>query len=225
MKKKSNPESSLFITFEGGEGAGKTTLMNALERELLAQGIPVVRTREPGGTPLGEQIRSWLLTRNSVSVCDRAELMLFLAARAQHIEEVIAPALEAGKVVLCDRFNDSTAAYQGGARKLGVAYVRQLCNELCRDVLPDLTLYLDVDPNIGLTRTRKAVKENARSGDVDRIESERLQFHEDVRKVFIDIGNGEPERFHILNANKPQDEVIAAARNIVFSKLKLKSKT
>lgn len=218
--KTADKAASRFITFEGGEGAGKTTLMDTLEKELIARGLSVVRTREPGGSPLGEQIRSWLLTRGSVCISDKAELLLFLAARAQHIEGVIEPALSCGKVVLCDRFNDSSVAYQGAGRKLGVSFVQKLCKEICGSILPDLTIYLDVDPKIGLARTRNAGKENAQAGEVDRIEAERLQFHLDVRNAFLDIGKAEPQRFHIVDANQPQASVIKAAKKIVFDFLK-----
>lgn len=211
-----------FITLEGGEGAGKTTLLNTLEEMLSAQGISVVRTREPGGTPFGDEVRRWLLSHQSdVKIGSKAELLLFLASRAQHIEEVIAPALAAGKVVLCDRFNDSTVAYQGSARGLGAAWVRSLCNSVCGDVLPGLTLYLDVDPKIGLERTRGAAKENAASGNVDRIESEKFEFHQRVREAFLAISKQEPKRFYPIDALRPQTAVWQQAKDILSAHLKM----
>lgn len=132
----------LFITFEGGEGAGKTTLIQALDKHLRSLGYTVVKTREPGGSSLGDQIRALLLNpRHSIDISAEAELLLFLASRAQHITECIAPALQAGYVVLCDRFNDSTIAYQGVARGLGVKRVQQLCHLVCGPVTPALTFF------------------------------------------------------------------------------------
>lgn len=220
IKKTSNKGTSLFITFEGGEGAGKTTLIDFIEKELIANHLPILRTREPGGTHLGEQIRNWLLTRGTTPICHKAELLMFLGARAQHIEELIAPALRSGKIVLCDRFNDSSIAYQGAGRKLGVSWVARLCKETCGEILPNLTLYLDVDPKIGLARSRGVDKVTAPKGDVDRIEAEQLQFHQDVRQAFIDISKAEPKRFHILDANQPQASVLVAARKLIFDFIK-----
>lgn len=207
-----------FITFEGGEGAGKTTLINHLQKQLELWGYSVLKTREPGGTSLGEQIRNWLLSHADVQVCDQAELHLFLAARAQHIEEVIAPALKSSKIILCDRFNDSTIAYQGAARGLGAEYVKKMCLITCGHILPDLTIYLDVDPKEGLARTRWTHKEHAADGDVDRIEAEQLQFHIKVRNAFIDLSQAEPERLHILDANQSQSSVFAAAKKLLKAK-------
>lgn len=175
----SNP---FFITFEGGEGAGKSTLLQRMARELEARGHQVVVTREPGGSALGEHIRRWLLNRDaSFTVGMKAELLLFLAARAQHIEELILPALKAGKIVLCDRFNDSTVVYQGYARGLGAQDVQELCRVACGAVVPDLTFFLDVDVRLGLRRTQGAHKENAGAGEVDRIEAEGMRLWEGFR--------------------------------------------
>lgn len=201
-----------FITFEGGEGAGKTTLIHYLEHELRSRGISTVKTREPGGTPFGDQVRRWLLEhREGIRIDAKAELLLFLAARAQHIEEVIAPAVESGKVVLCDRFNDSTIAYQGAARGLGVPWVQSLCSIVCGSVQPTLTFYLDVDPQIGLKRTRSVGKQEAPSGQYDRIESETLVFHQRVRDAFLAIAKAEPQRVIVIDANRPQEEVMREA--------------
>lgn len=218
MMKTANQTRPQFITFEGGEGAGKTTLMNYLQKQLELWGYSVLMTREPGGTPLGEQIRNWLLSRDGVQLCNKTELLLFLAARAQHIEEIIAPALRGGKIVLCDRFNDSTIAYQGAGRGLGIEYVKKMCFNICGSTIPDLTLYLDVDPKEGLARTKHAHKENAAGGNVDRIEAEQLQFHLDVRKAFIDLSKAEPERLLIIDANQTQSNVFEAAKKILKEK-------
>src|SRR5580658_5141815 len=150
-----------FVTFEGGEGSGKTTLLAQLSDVLTQQGYQVVNTREPGGTPLGETIRHWVLHQDPIKrIGNKAELLLFLAARAQHIEEVILPALQEGKIVLCDRFNDSTVAYQGWARGLGIKYVQKLCRLICGKVIPQLTLFLNVSPEVGLARSCQLHKEH-----------------------------------------------------------------
>jgi len=205
-----------FITVEGGEGAGKSTLIDQLARILHQQGFEVLKTREPGGTAFGEQIRKWLLSHHGeIKIGARAELLLFLAARAQHIEEVIIPSINAGKVVLCDRFNDSTIAYQGAARSLGISWVSSLCDKVCGSVKPDLTFYLDVDPKIGLKRTKKATKENAARGDFDRIEAEQLEFHQKVREAFLTFAKEEPERFHSIDAHLPKEAVLKQALHIL----------
>ncbi len=206
--------SGYFITLEGGEGAGKTTLLNQLAAFLAEQGYQVVVTREPGGTPLGEAIRNWLLGRE-LPMGARAELLLFLAARAQQIEEKIRPALEAGKVVLCDRFNDSTIAYQGGARGLGVGYVRQLCELVCGSMIPQLTLLLTVPPEVGLARSRRRSNEQAPSGQLDRIESEALEFHHTLQQTLERLAQQEPTRIHTLDATRPQHLVYNEAVRII----------
>ena len=206
-----------FITVEGGEGAGKTTLIKTLEEAFSAKGISVVITREPGGTPFGEAMREWLLTRQStVSIGTKAELLLFLAARSQHIEEVINPAIAAGSCVICDRYNDSSVAYQGAGRGLGVDWVRALCDSICGNVSPEITLYLDVDPKIGLERRLKVTKDNAPAGEVDRIEAEKLEFHQRVRNAFLEMAKQEPKRFHRIDASMPLNAVANEALSIVM---------
>lgn len=192
----------MFITFEGGEGAGKTTLMNRLQDYLAAAGHVVVATREPGGTPLGNAVRDLLLKKNpSIPVPATAELFLFLASRAAHVEELIRPALQAGKVVLCDRFNDSTVAYQGYARGLGEERVRMLCNESTGGLQPDLTFYLDLPPDIGFKRMSAASREQ------DRMEEEAIDFHIKVRKAFLSMAAKEPGRIKVLDASQTPDQV------------------
>ncbi len=211
------PNKGLFITFEGGEGAGKTTLIDKFEKELKNRGVGHVRTREPGGTKLSEHIRQWLLdTRFDVKVGNKAEMLLFLAARAQHLEELIFPALAQGKVVLCDRFNDSTIVYQGVARGLGFDYVQQLCQLAC-GIEPDLTLFLDLDPNIGLQRTKRTHKDMAKAGEMDRIESEKLQFHELVRQGFLRLAAEHPQRIHLIDASQSREQVFTQSLKILES--------
>ncbi len=187
----------LFVTFEGGEGSGKSTLIAALESALTIQGFSVICTREPGGSALGDQIRQ-LLLHTSGNICDRAELLLFLASRSQHVEELIKPALALGKIVLCDRFCDSTIAYQGLARGLGESTVRELCRFSTENLMPDLTFLLDLEPEIGFQRLKNA---GERNGSVDRIESEPSDFHQQVRRSFLAIASNEPQRIKIIDAS------------------------
>ena len=206
----------LFVSFEGGEGAGKTSLITRLVEELSAGGHSVVTTREPGGTALGEQIRQWLLNPDKeISIGARAELCLFLAARAQHIEEVILPALEQGKIILCDRFNDSTVAYQGFGRGLGVDYVRQLCTHICDGVTPDVTFYLDVNPKVGLERALKSHADRT----LDRIESEELTFHDRIRQAFLQMAQREPTRFQVVDAHQSPEDVFVQVLNSIEQRL------
>lgn len=193
----------IFITFEGGEGAGKTTLINEMARQLSKEGHSVLKTREPGGTKLGEHIRTFLL-QHSEPLSFYAELSLFLASRAQHVFEVIGPALEAGKIVLCDRFNDSSVAYQGAARGLGTERVRAFCSFISQGVEPQLTFYLDLDPKIGLARAAKDRKQ-------DRIEAETLIFHEKIREAFLEIHRADPHRFHLIDASLSPAQVLNEA--------------
>lgn len=194
----------MFITFEGGEGSGKSTLIDKIEKELIKRGHQVVRTREPGGSKLGEHIRNWLLNSElKINIGKRAELLLFLADRAQHIEELIKPALEAGKVVLCDRFNDSTVAYQGSGRTMGIDEVQEMCDLVCDGLTPDLTFFLDIDPKIGLERIGKTGR--------DRLESETLDFHQRTRQGFHALARQDPERFHIIDAAKSEGQVFLSA--------------
>jgi dTMP kinase len=201
----------MFVTFEGGEGSGKTTLMSKLEGALHSKGYQVIATRAPGGTPLGKEIRNLLLNPDlGIEIGRRAELMLYLADRAQLIEEVIKPALKEGKVVLCDRFNDSSIAYQGGARGLGVDEVQNLCNEVCQGLNPDITLFLDIDPVIGFSRlTQKH----------DRLEKEKIQFHQQVRETFHKISKKEPDRLFIIDAKQTPEQVFAQALKVIEKKL------
>ncbi len=205
-----------FITLEGGEGSGKTTLQKQLADYLIQAGYEVMTTREPGGTSLGETVRNWVLSQDpSMHIGSEAELLLFLAARAQHIEEVILPALDAGKIVICDRFNDSTIAYQGAARGLGVKHVQQLCHLVCGEILPQLTLFLDVPPEVGLLRSRNTAKSHASQGKLDRIESEDLIFHEKIQKAFEVLASREPLRIYTINAEQPQAHVLKEAIRVI----------
>lgn len=197
----------IFITFEGGEGSGKTTLIESLFRHLTAEGYTVLKTREPGGTKFGEDLRKILLDHKD-PISPYAELSLFLASRAQHVAEVIGPALEEGKIVLCDRFNDSSVAYQGAARGLGMEKVRAFCEFVCQGVNPHLTLYLNLDPEIGLARAAKAREK-------DRIEAETLMFHRRIQEAYIAIHRAEQARFRLINAELPPDRVFDEAMKLI----------
>lgn len=194
----------LLITFEGGEGAGKTTLIRQLQKLFELEGYPTVVTREPGGSLLGEKIRELLLHRNQMRISFRAELLLFLAARAEHVEELILPALQMGKIVLCDRFNDSSVAYQGYARGL-IDAVENLSLFATQDLQPDLTFFLDLDPEEGIKRALK--DERA----LDAIESEGKEFHALVRQGFREIAKKYPDRIKTLDASKAPEDVFMQA--------------
>lgn len=217
MSKKRKP---LFITFEGGEGAGKTTLINSLEAELTSKGYQVVKTREPGGTPLGDAVRQLLLKRDAnLNISTMSELLLFLTSRAQQLEDIIRPSLAAGKIVLCDRFNDSTVAYQGIARDIGRDEVQKICAIVCQGTVPDLTFYLDIDPTVGLKRTRRTAKDEAALGEMDRIENEKLKFHKTVRNAYKLIAKDEPDRIHTLDGSLDKESLFAESLKLINSRL------
>ena len=193
-----------FITIEGVEGAGKSTLAELLAKHLRSEGADVVVTAEPGGDAVAERIRKLVLdSANAIS--DRAELLLFEAARAQHVDKVILPALERGAVVICDRFADSSVAYQGHARGIGVESVRMLNEYATRGLEPDLTILLDLPAEAGLSRT----------STTDRLSSEGIEFHNAVREGYLALANAEPERFVVIDANKPIDEVLRRATEAI----------
>ncbi len=208
MKKK-----GIFITFEGGDGAGKTTLIDKVYTYLEKKNLDVVKTRAPGGTTIGKDIRQ-LLLHHDVPLSKRSELLLFLADRAQHVDELILPALQNGKIILCDRFNDSTLAYQSGARGFKEDWVSSLCRFACNGLTSDLTLYLDLDPKIGFERNQRAGFQK------DRIESETLKFHQKIRKSFKQIAKKEPKRFIIIDASRSPDEVYNQAKLKIDALLK-----
>lgn len=204
----------LFVTFEGGEGSGKSSAIADIAKKLDSLGYPVVITREPGGSNLGNTIRQWILDpRSKEQIGQKAELLLFLAARAQHLDELILPSLNEGKIVLCDRFNDSTIAYQGGARGLGLDSVEELCEIACSGIQPHITLLFDVDPIIGLARAKSVQKEDAPVGNVDRIESEKIEFHQKVRQSFLTLASKHPERIRLIDASQPLETVFKQALN------------
>ncbi|MFZ0565288.1 MAG: dTMP kinase [Chlamydiales bacterium] len=209
------PYEGLFISIEGGEGAGKSTLSEQLALRLEKRGYKVEKTREPGGSPLSEHIRHLLLDPDKkIAIGQQAELFLFLAARAQHVEERILPALRQGKVVICERFNDSTIAYQGCARHLGMHHVEQLCKLICgADFEPNCTFFLDLDPAEGMKRIR--------GKKADRLEQEQLQFHREVRQGFLHLADQHPDRIVILDASSTVEQVVDSAIQALESRLHL----
>jgi dTMP kinase len=192
-----------LITLEGGEGAGKSTVLAALRETLSTRGTEVVSTREPGGTPLAEQIRGLLLDTHHEPPTAEAELLLVFAARAQHVRETLVPALERGAWVISDRFTDASYAYQGAARGGDMAFIAELERRVV-GIVPGLTLLLDVPVAIGLQRARGR-------GAVDRIEAEREDFFERVREGYLDRAQAEPGRFRVIDATQPADAVAAQA--------------
>ncbi|WP_242108123.1 dTMP kinase [Luteimonas aquatica] len=200
---------SRFITLEGGEGAGKTTVLEALCEALRAQGLEVVRTREPGGTPLAEMIRSLLLDPAHEPPAPETELLLVFAARAQHVRETIAPALARGAWVISDRFTDSSYAYQGGGRGLDAAFIGEL-ERRAVGLRPGLTLLLDID--VGQGRERARGRDQAPGGGgPDRIERERDEFFQRVRAAYRARAAAEPARFRVIDASQPAQAVADAA--------------
>lgn len=193
----------LFITLEGVEGCGKTTQLRLLAGHLERRGCRVVTTREPGGTPLAEALRGLLLDPATGAISPLSELMMYAAARAQHVHAMIRPALERGDVVLCDRFCDSTLAYQGGGRGISPDQIRTLNTLATGGLAPDCTLLFDLPVEDGLARSGKR-------GALDRIEGESADFHRRVRGAFLDIARVEPERITIIDASAPVEEVFAA---------------
>lgn len=198
----------LFLTFEGPEGAGKTTQIGLLEAVLKQAGFAVTRTREPGGDTVGERVRDLLLHG---AVGPQAELLLFAAARAQNVQTVVLPALEAGQIVLCDRFTDSTLAYQGAGRGLDAVFIREVNRFATGGLVPDRTFLLDLPPADGLARQMRE--------EQNRLDREALTFHERVRATFLQIATSEPERVVVVNASRSMNLVAAELQTSVFALL------
>jgi dTMP kinase len=189
-----------FISLEGGEGAGKSTQHRRIVEWLTSQGRTVVEAREPGGTPVSEQIRQVLLDTRNAGLNATAELLLMFAARSQLVQEVILPALADGNVIVCDRFADASYAYQGGGRQLGAETVEKVEQLVLKDLQPDLTLLFDIPVELGMTRV-------AGRGEADRFEVESVKFFERVRKAYLQRAAANPERFRIIDASQDQERV------------------
>jgi dTMP kinase len=213
-----------FITFEGLDGSGKSTQIEKLARSLRAHGVSVTVTREPGGTAAGEKIREVLLHSATAGLSPQAEMALMFAARAQHIQEVILPALAEGRIVLCDRFTDSTEAYQGGGRKLGNQPVLHLHEILCGNLQPDLTILLDNEVRFSVERARRRNRKhrnNRSEKDENRFEQESRVFFGRVRSAYLAIAAREPHRVQVINARGTPQQTHAAIMELVRKKLKL----
>ena len=205
---------SLFITFEGVEGSGKTTQIQRLKKYLTQKGIPCKVTREPGGCPIGEKVRKILLNPDHREMVPLSELLLYEAARAQHVKEVIEPFLKKGGVVLCDRFSDATIAYQGYGRKIDLKWIERLNHFSSRGIKPDVTFLLDCPSDVGLkralqrNRTLKQEKE-------ERFEREKIQFHQRVRKGYLAIAKKEPRRVKVIDTRQGEENVFEKIRKTV----------
>ncbi len=197
-----------FITFEGLDGCGKSTQLERLAGKLRERGLAITVTREPGGTPTGEKIRQLLLDTKTSALSTKAELALMFASRVQHIEEIILPALAAGQIVLCDRFTDSSEAYQGGGRKLGREIVLDLHRMLCGDLTPDLTILMDSDvaASVERARRRNQGRTNTDSVDENRFERESRAFFSRVRSGYLEIAKREPQRVSVVDARGTPDQ-------------------
>ncbi|CAN7605892.1 dTMP kinase [Rossellomorea sp. LjRoot5] len=200
----------LFITVEGPEGAGKSTILSELYQQLLQDGLDVVQTREPGGISIAEQIREVILNTKNTEMDKRTEALLYAAARRQHLVEKVIPALKEGKIVICDRFIDSSLAYQGNARGIGMEEVMDINQFAIEDKMPDLTLYFDIDPEEGLKRI---AKHNGR--EVNRLDLESMEFHTRVREGYQKLIKQYPDRIRVIDASKSKEAVFTDAYEIV----------
>lgn len=204
----------MFITIEGPEGSGKTTAVDTAVKELEKMGYQIVRTREPGGTPIAEQIRNVILDKNNTAMDQRTEALLYAASRRQHLVEKVWPALKEGKIVICDRYLDSSLAYQGGARGLGIDNILNVNNFATEGTFPDLTLLFDLQPEVGLARI--AANSNR---EVNRLDLEKLEFHTKVRNTFLELARRYPERFVIIDASQSREEVAKQTLEVMLSRI------
>ncbi|MBI2982068.1 MAG: dTMP kinase [Deltaproteobacteria bacterium] len=209
-----------FITFEGGEGTGKTTHVRRIAEWFREKKRPLLVTREPGGTPLADKIRAMLLDPKSKGMSIYIELLLYLAGRRDHVKNVILPALRKGMVVLCDRFTDATLAYQGFARGLPVPLLKRLNEAVCEGVKPDLTILFDVPTSVGLQRARKRNKKVTKNlTNEGRFEKEKNLFHEKVRRGYLTLARREKRRFRIIDTRRPKAEVFEKLVSILKTAL------
>lgn len=200
-----------FITLEGIEGAGKSTMLNFISEQLQQAGNEVVVTREPGGTHIGEKLREILLDNSNDQLSDDTELLIIFAARAQHLQQVIRPALNAGHYVVCDRFTDASYAYQGGGRGMNTDRIRQLEDWVQQGLKPDLTILFDLDVATGLRRAGKR-------GEADRFEREHVDFFERIRQCYLDRASAEPNRFRVIDAASTVDNVKQQIQDVLTDK-------
>ena len=205
---------ALFITFEGGEGTGKSTALKAISAYFEENKIPFILSREPGGTPIGEEIRNVILSKNNGAMDLRVEALLFAASRRQHLIEKIWPALKAGTNVLCDRYLDYSLAYQGNARGLGIENVLKVNEFATEGTFPDITLFFDLDPEVGLQR----IAANQQR-EVNRLDLEKMSFHKSVREGFLKLAEMYPNRYVVIDASKSPQEVADACINAIKERM------
>jgi dTMP kinase len=205
---------SLFITFEGGEGSGKSSVMKLLAERLEKEGYSIVTTREPGGTPIAEEIRNVILDKKNTDMDPRTEALLYAASRRQHLVQKVWPALKEGKLVLCDRFLDSSLAYQGVARHLGVDEILNVNLFATEGKYPDLTLFFDLEPEIGLAR----IAANA-GREVNRLDLEKMDFHKNVRAAFQDLAKRFADRYVVIDASQSFEKVFEDAYKAIKARL------
>jgi dTMP kinase len=203
----------MFITLEGPEGSGKTCHIPELAKFLRQQGHEVVVTREPGGTPIGDEIRDTLLKMGNTAMHPTTEILLFQASRAQHVQELILPLIAEGKIVICDRFADSTMAYQGYGHQTDLEELAQIINFATGGLQPDLALLLDVEIEIGLKR-RSADRENW-----NRLDAKEAAFHRRVRDGYLEMVNAQPERWEVIDASQPLEDVLADIKRVVIDRV------
>lgn len=204
----------MFITFEGGEGSGKTTIAELIYKKLLEDNIDCIYTREPGGVQIAEDIRKILLNKENTNLDDRTEALLFAASRRQHLVEKVWPALKANKVVICDRYIDSSLAYQGGGKNLGIEEILQINLFATEETLPDLTLLFDLEPEVGLMRINKN-----KDREINRLDLESLKFHQSVHETFLKLAKIYKDRFVVIDASKSVEEVFNEAYLIIKKRL------
>ncbi len=204
----------MFITLEGPDGSGKTSQVPPLEEFMQKQGLPVLALREPGGTEISEQVRQVIMTLKNTGMNPRTEILLFLAARAQLVAEVIRPALNQGKVILCDRYADSTLAYQGYGHGVDLEILRSMLDFATGRLYPDLTLLLDIETEAGLRRKRRA------GGEWNRLDAYDVDFHRRVRQGYFELAASEPERWVVIDASQPPEVVQSAMRQAIIARIR-----
>jgi dTMP kinase len=204
----------LFITFEGVEGSGKSTQIKRLKKYLSQKGIPCKVTREPGGCPIGEKVRKILLDPDHREMVPMSELLLYEAARSQHVKEVIEPFLKKGGIVLCDRFSDATLAYQGYGRKIDLKWIESLNYLSSQGIKPDVTFLLDCPSDVGLKRALQRNR-TLKQENEERFEKEKIQFHRRVRRGYLAIAKKEPQRVKVIDTRQGEDKVFEKIRQIV----------
>jgi dTMP kinase len=205
----------MFITFEGIEGSGKTTQIQKIAEFIKSRGKDCLITREPGGTKIGEKIRAILLDPQSQDMDPLTELLLYKADRVQHVKKLVIPSLSSEKIVLCDRYVDATVVYQGFARGIDVKLINTLHKLILEDLKPDMTILLDLSPEVGLSRAWKQIENGKRAGFEIRFEKEALSFHQKVREGYLELARLEPERFRIVDASKNETQVYEEITNLL----------